>query len=59
MGFAGISPGSLLLIFFIALLVFGPKRLESLGAELGSALRRFKQNLDGEDRSDDRSNPLQ
>ena len=59
MGFAGISPGSLLLIFFIALLVFGPKRLESLGAELGSALRRFKQNLDGEDCSDDRSNPSQ
>ena len=59
MGFAGISPGSLLLIFFIALLVFGPKRLESLGAELGSALRRFKQNLDGDDRSDGNSNPLQ
>ncbi|MEC8882070.1 MAG: twin-arginine translocase TatA/TatE family subunit [Pseudomonadota bacterium] len=59
MGFAGISPGSLLLIFFIALLVFGPKRLETLGAELGSALRRFKQNLDGDDRSDDSSNPSQ
>lgn len=56
MGFAGISPGSLLLIFFIALLVFGPKRLESLGAELGSALRRFKQNLDGDDRSDNTPN---
>jgi len=48
MGFAGISPGSLILIFFIALLVFGPKRLESLGAELGKAMRRFKENFDGD-----------
>tara|TARA_B100001989_G_scaffold250597_1_gene228007 strand:- start:1285 stop:1458 length:174 start_codon:yes stop_codon:yes gene_type:complete len=48
MGFSGISPGSLILIFFIALLVFGPKRLESLGAELGNAMRRFKENFDGE-----------
>lgn len=55
MGFSGISPGSLLLIFFIALLVFGPKRLESLGAELGSAMRRFKQNLDGEETDKNRS----
>lgn len=48
MGFSGISPGSLILVFFIALLVFGPKRLESLGAELGNAMRRFKENFDGE-----------
>lgn len=55
MGFAGISPGSLLLIFLIAFFVFGPKRLESLGAELGSALRRFKQNFEGVDQSNDQS----
>ena len=48
MGFAGISPGSLLLIFLIALLVFGPKRLESLGEELGKALRGFRQGLEGD-----------
>lgn len=48
MGFAGISPGSLLLIFLIALLVFGPKRLESLGEELGKALRGFRKGLDGD-----------
>ena len=49
MGIAGISPGSLLLIFFIALLVFGPKRLESLGEEMGKAMRRFRKSLDGDD----------
>ena len=53
MGFSGISPGSLLLIFFIALLVLGPKRLESLGADLGKAMRKFKENFDGEDSSKD------
>ncbi len=62
MGFAGISPGSLLLIFLIALLVFGPKRLESLGEELGKALRGFRQGLDGESSSQPKdsepSNPV-
>ncbi|MBL97415.1 MAG: twin-arginine translocase TatA/TatE family subunit [Legionellales bacterium] len=51
MGFAGISPGSLLLIFCIALFVFGPKRLESLGEDLGKALRRFRESLDGDQAS--------
>ena len=62
MGFAGISPGSLLLIFLIALLVFGPKRLESLGEELGKALRGFRKGLDGDQPSQpkdvDQSTPL-
>lgn len=48
MGIAGMSPGSLLLIFLLALLVFGPKRLVSLGRELGEAMRQFKLALDGE-----------
>ena len=48
MGIAGMSPGSLLLIFLLALLVFGPKRLVSLGKELGEAMRQFKLALDGE-----------
>ena len=61
MGFAGISPGSLLLIFLIVL-VFGPKRLESLGEELGKALRGFRKGLDGDQPSQpkdvDQSTPL-
>lgn len=55
MGFAGISPGSLLLIFFVALLVFGPKRLESLGADLGKALRKFRENFESD--TEDTSKP--
>ncbi|MEC8383465.1 MAG: twin-arginine translocase TatA/TatE family subunit [Pseudomonadota bacterium] len=46
MGFAGMSPGSLLLIFFIALLVFGPNKLQSLGKELGEAIRAFRKGLE-------------
>ena len=46
MGLAGMSPGSLLLIFFIALLVFGPKKLQLLGRELGEAIKAFRKGLE-------------
>ena len=45
MGFSGISQGSLLLIFFIALLLFGPKKLQSFGKELGVVIRAFREGL--------------
>ncbi|MAZ43665.1 MAG: twin-arginine translocase TatA/TatE family subunit [Legionellales bacterium] len=45
MNFAGISPGSLLLIFLIAVLLFGSKRLGSLGQDLGRAIKGFKQGM--------------
>ena len=51
MGFSGMSPGSLILIFCIALLIFGPSRLESFGATLGKAMRQFKENYEGEGES--------
>jgi len=43
MGLGGISLAQLLIIFLIVLLFFGPKRLASLGEELGSALKGFKR----------------
>ena len=43
MGLGGISPGSLLLIFFIVLILFGTKKLRSVGEDLGHALRGFKK----------------
>jgi len=45
MGLGGISPGSLLLIFLIMVLLFGTKKLASLGEDLGKALRGFKKGL--------------
>lgn len=49
--FEGIlQPGHLLLILFIALIVFGPKKLPELGKGLGEAIRGFKKAIDENDR---------
>jgi sec-independent protein translocase protein TatA len=43
------APKHLLLILLIVLLVFGGKKLKSLGSDLGSAFRGFKKAMaDGE-----------
>ena len=49
MGIAGISPGSLFLILFIALLVFGPKRLQTISEELAVIIKQFRKSLAEED----------
>jgi len=43
-----LQPMHLLLIFVIALVVFGPKKLPELGKGLGEAIRGFKKALDEE-----------
>ena len=40
-----ISPGSLLLILVIVLVVFGTKRLRNLGSDLGGALKGFRSAM--------------
>jgi sec-independent protein translocase protein TatA len=43
------QPMHLLIIFFIALLVFGPKKLPELGKGLGEGIRALKAGMkDGE-----------
>jgi sec-independent protein translocase protein TatA len=43
------APKHLLLILLIVLLVFGGKKIKTLGADLGSAFRGFKKSMnDGE-----------
>jgi len=44
---ANIGLGGALLIFVIALIVFGPKKLPELGRAVGSTLREFKQSTKG------------
>lgn len=39
------QPMHLLLIFFIALLVFGPKKLPELGKGLGDGIRALKEGM--------------
>jgi sec-independent protein translocase protein TatA len=39
------APRHLLIILVIALLVFGTKKLKTLGSDLGSAVRGFKDSM--------------
>jgi len=39
------QPMHLLVIFFIALLVFGPKKLPELGKGLGEGIRSLKEGM--------------
>ncbi len=43
------QPAHLLLIFLIALVVFGPKKLPELGKGLGEAIRGFKKAFEEEE----------
>lgn len=45
MGFSGISPMSLLLIFLIIILLFGTKKLRNIGEDLGHAFKSFRKGL--------------
>ena len=49
MGIGGISIWQLLIIFLIVVMLFGTRRLSSLGTDLGSALKGFKKALNPED----------
>jgi sec-independent protein translocase protein TatA len=44
-----VSPTHLLLVFAVALIVLGPKRLPEAGRGLGSAIRGFKESLSAPD----------
>lgn len=45
MGIAGIGVWQLVIIAAIALLLFGSGRLRSIGGDLGTAIRGFKDSL--------------
>jgi len=45
------QPMHLLIILFIALLVFGPKKLPELGKGLGEGIRSFKESMNGKDQA--------
>jgi sec-independent protein translocase protein TatA len=52
MGFRGISFGSLLLIFFIVVLLFGTKRLREMGTDLSSAVKNFRKGMQEENNNE-------
>jgi len=54
MGIGGISIWQLLIILAIVLLLFGTKRLRTLGSDLGNAIKGFRGAIrDGEEGKDD------
>lgn len=49
MGLGGISPVQLIIILVIVLLIFGTKKLRSLGGDLGGAIKGFKKAVKEDD----------
>jgi sec-independent protein translocase protein TatA len=52
MGVGGISIWQLLIILAIVIMIFGTKKLKSLGSDLGSAVKGFRQSVT--DKSEDK-----
>ena len=60
MGLGGISIWQLLIILAIVIMLFGTKRLRTLGGDLGSAVKGFRKSMseDGEpEQPDDGTQP--
>lgn len=49
MGIGGISIWQLLIILAIIILIFGTKKLKSMGSDLGGAVKGFKKAVSDED----------
>ncbi len=45
MGLGGVSIWQLLIVLAILMLLFGTKKLRSLGGDLGSSINNFKKSL--------------
>ncbi|ALO45186.1 twin-arginine translocase TatA/TatE family subunit [Pseudohongiella spirulinae] len=59
MGFGGISIWQLLIIALIIVLLFGTKKLRSLGSDLGGALKGFKSAIKDDEEEDAKKTPEQ
>ena len=46
MGLGGISIWELLIVLVIVVLIFGTKRLKSIGADVGGAVKSFRDAID-------------
>ncbi len=51
MGLGGISIWQLLIILAIVVMLFGTKRLRTLGTDLGSAIKGFRKSMAEDDTS--------
>lgn len=49
----GLSPGHLLLLLLVVVLIFGTKKLRNIGEDLGAAVKSFRKGLqDGNEKSE-------
>jgi sec-independent protein translocase protein TatA len=56
MGFGGISIWQLLIILLVVLVLFGSKKLRSIGSDLGQGIKGFKKAInDDESKQNDNS----
>ena len=55
MGLGGISVWQLLIILAIVVMLFGTKRLRTLGSDLGSAVKGFRKSMGEEDNKPEES----
>ena len=53
MGLGGISLWQLLIVLVIVVLIFGTKRLGSIGSDLGGALKGFRKAMGDEDKEEE------
>lgn len=49
MGIGGISVWQLLIVLAIVIMLFGTKRLRTLGSDLGSAVKGFRKSMQDDD----------
>ena len=54
----GIGFRELLVILLIALLIFGGKKLRTIGSDLGAAVRDFKKSMDTGEKEQEADKPL-
>ena len=55
MGLSGIGIWQLLIVLAIILLLVGPKRLKSLGSEMGNFLKNFRKAVDDKEKDQNKS----
>ena len=54
MGLGGISIWQLLIILAIVIMIFGTKRLKTIGSDLGGAIKGFKKSMADEEQGADK-----
>lgn len=57
MGLGGISIWQLAIVLLIVVLIFGTKRLKSIGGDLGSAMKGFRRAMETDEDKDAKGQP--